>query len=254
MRYSFLTMTLLLKRPQKAAVWLPVLLLLMFLSGAWMFFNTQFSIGEMKRFFSGASSPASATPDRRVVLSLSTWGNEGETQTLRRLLQRFEASHPDIRVQLRHMPEFYTQSLQMLIAAGQTPDIMMLNSLDVQRFCDAGLLVNLAERRNDFDFKAFKCYRTYFGIKHSMFAQLRHESSLKFYAQMLGKSAAGGICPHWKVPMLTNDDGNLECPYHGLIACPETEKIISTVQFEAYKNQMPLLSEIIIKGIIEKYG
>gem|GEM_PF-323195 len=138
---------------QRANVWLPVLLGLMVISIAWMAFNSQFSIGDIKRLFSGdASLSASA---RRVTLTLSTWGNEGETQTLRRLIQNFETSHPDVRVTLRHMPEYYTQSLQMLIAAGQTPDIMMLSSLDIKRFCDSELLIDLNSLPNSFDIKAF---------------------------------------------------------------------------------------------------
>jgi ABC-type glycerol-3-phosphate transport system substrate-binding protein len=87
-------------------------------------------------------------------LTLSTWGTPAELQTLKGLIQDFEAQQPQIQVRVRYMPDAYTQGLQLLVASKQTPDVMMLNSLDVPRFCQADLLQNL-HTVPDLDLKAY---------------------------------------------------------------------------------------------------
>jgi multiple sugar transport system substrate-binding protein len=77
------------------------------------------------------------------TIVLSTWGSEQERAILNPMLRAFEQAHSGVKVQVRHMPEFYTQSLQMLVAANQAPDVMMLNSLDIKRFCQANILSDL---------------------------------------------------------------------------------------------------------------
>ncbi len=79
-------------------------------------------------------------PNGETNLTLSSWGTLEELKTLTTQVHDFEEAHPTLHVKIRYMPDLYTQSLQMLIASNQTPDVMMLNSLDVQRFCQAGLL------------------------------------------------------------------------------------------------------------------
>jgi multiple sugar transport system substrate-binding protein len=79
-------------------------------------------------------------PNGKTTLTLSAWGTLEELHTLKTQVHAFEEAHPSLKVHIRHMPDLYTQGLQMLIASNQTPDVMMLNSLDVQRFCQAGLL------------------------------------------------------------------------------------------------------------------
>ena len=69
----------------------------------WMLLNTWFAL----------QGKAGNTTTK--TLTVSTWGNENETATLHSLLQEFEAQHPGLQVRVRHMPEFYTQSLQMLL-------------------------------------------------------------------------------------------------------------------------------------------
>ncbi len=93
-------------------------------------------------------------PNSETTLTLSSWGTLDELQTLKTQVHAFEEAHPTLHVKIRYMPDLYTQSLQMLIASNQTPDVMMLNSLDVQRFCQAGLLEDasslIQQERNAF--------------------------------------------------------------------------------------------------------
>jgi multiple sugar transport system substrate-binding protein len=118
------------------SIMMRTLLGVLLLATSWMVLNTLIS------------KQRKGSTDEAVSLTLSTWGNDSEQATLRTLLKQFEASHPRIQVTVRHMPEFYTQSLQMLLAANQSPDVMMLNSLDIKRFCQAGLLAPLQDQPN----------------------------------------------------------------------------------------------------------
>lgn len=71
-----------------------------------------------------------------------------------------------------------------------------------------------------------KCQSTFTG---HMKAQLSSGSkAAAWYRSQIGKSCAGRICPHFRQPMLERD-GVLECPYHGLIGDPKTEKIIGNI-------------------------
>ncbi len=81
----------------------------------------------------------------KPLITLSTWGTPAEVQTLKQLLETFQEQYPHIQVRLRYMPDAYTQGLQLLVASQQTPDVMMLNSLDAPRFCQADLLSDLHE-------------------------------------------------------------------------------------------------------------
>jgi multiple sugar transport system substrate-binding protein len=81
--------------------------------------------------------------DADITLSMSVWGNTEELQTLKALIHDFEAQHSHLHVQIKHTPDFYTQRLQMMMVSQQAPDVMMLNSLDVPRFCQSEVLRDL---------------------------------------------------------------------------------------------------------------
>lgn len=114
-------------------------------------------------------------------------------------------------------------------------------------------LVVVASEVVKFSFRPTMCYRTFTGVEKVPLASFG-ENILRFYASSVGKTFENGICPHWKVPMLLRKDGLFECPNHGLIGCPKTGKIISNAHFEGEQQRSPLLSDILINGILEKYG
>lgn len=142
-------------------------------------------------------------PKDQTTLTLSSWGTLEELHTLKTQVHAFEEAHPTLHVKIRYMPDLYTQSLQMLIASNQTPDVMMLNSLDVQRFCQAGLLENASplihHERNAFFPTALRSMTAPDG---TLCAVPRDVSNLVVYVnqdllQRLAPQAQGLVKPSW---------------------------------------------------------
>lgn len=78
-----------------------------------------------------------------VTVQLSSWGSAQEVAVLQRLLQTFEALHPGIRVELLHIPENYYQKLHILIAGGQMPDVVFINSFYFPVYAAHGVFVDV---------------------------------------------------------------------------------------------------------------
>jgi multiple sugar transport system substrate-binding protein len=86
-------------------------------------------------------------PDKKesakTTLRFSTWGSAEEMKVLNRLVQQFEAAHPQIDVQVLHVPDQYFQKLHILIAADMAPDVMFTNSLYVPVYSAYGVFADL---------------------------------------------------------------------------------------------------------------
>jgi multiple sugar transport system substrate-binding protein len=82
----------------------------------------------------------------RTGLTLSTWGSVEEIATLRGLLTTFAKDHPDIPVELIHIPDNYFQKLHILLATRQTPDVMFLNNLQLPVYAEGDQLLPLEDR------------------------------------------------------------------------------------------------------------
>jgi ABC-type glycerol-3-phosphate transport system substrate-binding protein len=79
----------------------------------------------------------------KVHIQLSTWGSAQEVGVLKKLLQKFEAAHPRIQVDLLHIPDNYYQKLQLLIAGDLTPDVMLTNSISFPIYASQGIFMDL---------------------------------------------------------------------------------------------------------------
>jgi multiple sugar transport system substrate-binding protein len=79
-----------------------------------------------------------------VTLKLACWGSLQELDQLRQLTQAFERQHPGTRVSLIHAPQQYAQKLHFMMASGQVPDVLMLNSWSLPIYARAKLLTPLA--------------------------------------------------------------------------------------------------------------
>lgn len=64
------------------------------------------------------------------TITFSTWGSPEEMAILRPLVAEFQQQHPDIRVNLLHVPDKYFQKLQSLIAANLAPDVIFVNNIN----------------------------------------------------------------------------------------------------------------------------
>lgn len=62
---------------------------------------------------------------------------------LKSLLQEFEASHPQVSVDLLHIPDNYYQKLHLLVASDLTPDVIFTNSISFPIYASQGVFMDL---------------------------------------------------------------------------------------------------------------
>jgi multiple sugar transport system substrate-binding protein len=82
-------------------------------------------------------------PDGKVHIQLSSWGSAQEVSVLKSLLKEFEATHPQVQVELLHIPENYYQKLQLLVAGDLTPDVIFTNSISFPVYASQGIFMDL---------------------------------------------------------------------------------------------------------------
>ncbi len=81
-----------------------------------------------------------------VTIRYAFWGNPTALGVEEQILAAFHAQHPDIRVEPVVMPiSDYRQGLLTLIAGGQAPDVMRIDSLYLYEFVDRGALLDVTD-------------------------------------------------------------------------------------------------------------
>lgn len=116
------------------------LLLSRFWAVCWAFFT-------LTLLLSGCSVPFQADKTDSPTLTLATWGSQQEMTLLKAQLQRFEATHPGLKVTLLHIPERYDQKLHLLAAAHQLPDVLFINSWSLPLYAATGHLQPIALKK-----------------------------------------------------------------------------------------------------------
>ncbi|WP_342373440.1 extracellular solute-binding protein [Propioniciclava soli] len=96
----------------------------------------------------GAGEPATTTAggDAPLTLRFTWWGNDNRLQTTSRVIEAFEAEHPNIRIQ----PEpgdwsGYWDRLATQSAANDTPDVIQMDEKYIVEYGSRGLLLDLAD-------------------------------------------------------------------------------------------------------------
>lgn len=77
------------------------------------------------------------------TIQFSTWGSPEEMDILRPLVQEFEASHPELKVEILHIPDKYYQKLHALLAANLSPDVMFVNNIQFPMYASNQAFLNL---------------------------------------------------------------------------------------------------------------
>lgn len=91
------------------------------------------------------TAPLPAASDADVTLMVS--GDPAELVAYQSLVEAFQGAYPEVRVALTHVPgdSAYRQKLAMLFAAGNPPDVMLLNYRRYPQFAVSGGLQPLTE-------------------------------------------------------------------------------------------------------------
>ena len=80
-----------------------------------------------------------------VEIRITGWGGgEEETQLAREKIAAFEATHPNIKIVNEVYPDNYTQALLTSFAAGNPPDVFLLDASYMPTFTERGIAVNIA--------------------------------------------------------------------------------------------------------------
>lgn len=83
-------------------------------------------------------------------LTLATWGSLEEVETLKQVLADFRRAHPAVPVELIHIPDNYFQKLHLLIASGNTPDVIFTNNWQLPVYAEHGVLRDMAQFQPEF--------------------------------------------------------------------------------------------------------
>lgn len=79
----------------------------------------------------------------KITLTLMFWGDPSAPDFWRPLTEAFiAAGHENVEFKFIHQPDEYETKLQTLIAAGDGPDVFLLNSNQVYRFASEGVLLD----------------------------------------------------------------------------------------------------------------
>ena len=80
-----------------------------------------------------------------VTITYSYWGTPDEAASVQAVADKFNAEHPDIKVEVMAIPnEEYVTKLNTMAAAGELPDCGIMSESGVLDFADKGLLADIS--------------------------------------------------------------------------------------------------------------
>lgn len=92
----------------------------------------------------GGSTVCSAE-EEQIVLKYTGWGSPAEKKTTQNVIDHFEETHPNVKVEYVHIPTDYNTKLTTMVAAGQEPDVALLNGDMSLQWASQGKLMNMLE-------------------------------------------------------------------------------------------------------------
>ena len=103
-------------------------------------------------------------PEKKTVLQLwHYWGSEDARHCLASLIQKFNETHEEIEIQANYIAdEDFKKRLILAAAEGKTPDLVVVDSSDIQYYDKAGILQDLSSdiRKEDYLSRALiSCHR-----------------------------------------------------------------------------------------------
>jgi len=84
-----------------------------------------------------------ALPQERLVLRVANWGDAEEIQLEEEIAAAFMRRHPHIEIQIESIPANYKEKILTYIAAGEPPDVFLLDSVIIPALLNKGILLDL---------------------------------------------------------------------------------------------------------------
>ena len=92
----------------------------------------------------GDDEPAVGNGDLEPVnLRFTGWGAPGEVAATQAVIRAFEDANPHVSVEYIHIPDDYETALTTMIAAGEGPDMGMLNGITTLAWAQEGQLIDI---------------------------------------------------------------------------------------------------------------
>jgi len=92
----------------------------------------------------GGGSEAAYDPDEEVTLTFTWWGNDDRAQRYQKLIEAFEAEHPNITIEgtFTDFPSYW-EKRQTEAAGGGLPDVWQFSDSYLREYAEPGLLLDL---------------------------------------------------------------------------------------------------------------
>lgn len=92
----------------------------------------------------GDSPSTDSGSKETITLRLTLWGTPGEIDTYQKVIDRFESSHPNVKVKLESIPTDYDTKLTTMVAGNEEPDVAMVESATIAfPLAEEGKFLNL---------------------------------------------------------------------------------------------------------------
>ncbi|WP_309973734.1 extracellular solute-binding protein [Agromyces sp. 3263] len=104
----------------------------------------------------GGGSEAAYDPDEEVTLTFTWWGNDDRAQRYQKLIDAFEAEHPNITIEgtFTDFPSYW-EKRQTEAAGGGLPDVWQFSDSYLREYAEPGLLLDLDTVGEYIDVDAF---------------------------------------------------------------------------------------------------
>lgn len=89
--------------------------------------------------------PIAALAEEKVKLRFTYWGSQFEKEALGNAAKMYEQINPNAEVEAIHIPADYETKITAMVAAGEAPDLAMLDPAYGLSWAEGGLIYNLKE-------------------------------------------------------------------------------------------------------------
>ena len=105
---------------------------------------------------SGTAAEAAYDPEEEVTLTFTWWGNDDRAQRYQKLIDAFEAEHPNITIEgaFTDFPSYW-EKRKTEAAGGGLPDVWQFSDSYLREYAEPGLLLDLDTVSEYIDFDAF---------------------------------------------------------------------------------------------------
>lgn len=102
------------------------------------------------------SNEGTASPDENATIRVAWWGSDSRLKITQEVISKFEASHPNIKIEAEYGDyTAYFDKLNVQLAGGEAPDLIQIGE-DFRTYSDQGQFLDLAKVPDQLDLSGLK--------------------------------------------------------------------------------------------------